>query len=145
MSTNFHLAPPPKVVDGLLAVPIDISSISAALTFDAAAQVATGDATITYERRAHGRQPDLRPAPDHHEAWLDGAPFPAAQLAHHAFGTGAFTDLRVMESVQAAGSVHTLRVQYPLALPDSQLGGATCRRSTGRRDPRCGSSSGCRT
>jgi hypothetical protein len=45
-------------------------------------------------------------------------------LAHHDFGVGTFTNLRVIESVQAAGSVHTLRVQYDLALPNSQLGGS---------------------
>ena len=124
MSTNFEIAPPPKVVDGLTAVPIDISSIGAALTFDAAAQVATGDATITYELGPTAGCPifDLRQTIT--SAWLDGAPIAPSLLAHHAFGTGAFTDLRVVESVQAAGSVHTLRVQYALALPDAQLGGA---------------------
>ena len=34
MFKNFHLAPPPKTVDGLLAVPIDIESIVAVFTFD---------------------------------------------------------------------------------------------------------------
>ncbi|HET7794286.1 MAG TPA: hypothetical protein VFL64_12965 [Rhizobacter sp.] len=124
MATNFHLAPPAKTVDGLLAVPIDISTIAAAFTFDAAAQTAEADATITYEVGPTAGNPifDLRQTPA--QAWLDGAVFPVAQLAHHSFGSGSFTDLRVIESVQAAGSVHALRVQYPLALPDSQLGGS---------------------
>jgi hypothetical protein len=122
--TNFHLAPPAVTVDGLLAVPIDISTISAAYTFDAAARTAMADATITYEVGPTAGNPifDLRQTPM--QAWLDGAPFPVAQIAHHAFGTGSHTNLRVIESIQAAGSVHTLRVQYPLALPDSQLGGS---------------------
>ena len=48
MATNFDLAPPPKTIDGLAAVPIDIQTIGAALVFDGATSAATGDATITY-------------------------------------------------------------------------------------------------
>jgi hypothetical protein len=49
---------------------------------------------------------------------------PVSQLAHHSFGTEPFTDLRVIQAVQGAGSVHTLRVQYKLAPPNAQLGGS---------------------
>ena len=124
MATNFHIAPPPKTVDGLLAVPIDISSIDATFTFDGAASTATGDATIAYTVGPTAGNPifDLRQTVT--AAWLDGAPFAPAELAHHVFGTGSFTDLRVIESVQAAGSLHTLRIQYGLTLPNSQLGGS---------------------
>ena len=34
MVTNFHMAPPPKTIDGLTAVPIDIQTIDAVLVFD---------------------------------------------------------------------------------------------------------------
>ena len=124
MPTNFHIAPPARTVDGLLAVPVDIQSIDASFTFDGATETASGDATITYVVGPTAGNPifDLRQSLT--GAWLDGVVFPVAQLAHHEFGTGAFTNLRVVESVQAAGSVHTLRVQYSLALPDAQLGGS---------------------
>jgi hypothetical protein len=124
MSTNFDLAPPAKTVDGLLAVPIDISSIQASFVFDGAAQTAMADATITYEVGPAAGNPifDLRQTIT--QAWLDGAVFPPAKLAHHAFGTGSFTDLRVVEAVQRAHSVHTLRVLYHLAVPNAQLGGS---------------------
>lgn len=47
--TNFECAPPPvKLVDGLLAVPIDIQHITASLTFDGVRQTRTGDATIEF-------------------------------------------------------------------------------------------------
>jgi hypothetical protein len=123
MATNFDLAPPPTTVDGLAAVPIDIQTVDAKLVFDAAG-ASTGDATMTYTVGPTTGNPifDLRQSIT--SAWLDGAPFPPAQLAHHTFGSGSFTDLRVLEAVQSAGSVHTLRVQYPLALPDAQLGGS---------------------
>jgi hypothetical protein len=124
ISENFHLAPPAKTVDGLLAVPIDIESIVAVFTFDGSTETASADATITYTVGPTAGNPifDLRQVIT--KAWLDSGLFPIAQLAHHNFGAGPFTDLRVIEAVQAVGSVHTLRVQYDLALPNSQLGGS---------------------
>ena len=123
MSTNFHLAPPAKTVDGLLSVPIDIESIAAVFTFDGAAPTAFADATITYTVGPTDGNPIFDLRQNITAAWVDGAVFPVAQLAHHDFGTEAFTNLRVVEAVQAAGSVHTLRVQYDLAMPDAQLSG----------------------
>ncbi len=124
MATNFHIAPPPKTVDGLLAVPIDIQTITGSFNFDAGAQTADADVTILYTVGPTAGNPifDLRQTIT--QAWLDGAIFPAAQLASHSFGPGSFDKLRIVESLQAAGSVHTLRVQYNLAVPQSQLGGA---------------------
>jgi hypothetical protein len=124
MATNFHLAPPPKTVDGLAAVPIDIQTVDAALVFDGAASAATGDATITYTVGPTAGNPIFDLRQEITSAWVDGAPLPVGQLTHHTFGSGSFTDLRVIEAVQSAGSVHTLRVQYPLATPNSQLGGS---------------------
>ncbi|MFZ1528163.1 MAG: hypothetical protein WAT19_05395 [Ferruginibacter sp.] len=124
MATNFHIAPPPKNVDGLLAVPIDIQTINGSFIFDAGAQTAVADVTILYTVGPAAGNPvfDLRQTIT--QAWLDGAIFPAAQLASHSFGPGSFDKLRIIESLQAAGSVHTLRVQYDLAVPQSQLGGS---------------------
>lgn len=124
MATNFHLAPPPKTIDGLTAVPIDIQNIDAVFVFDGTASAATGDATITYTVGPTDGNPIFDLRQEITSAWLDGTPFPAAQLAHHTFGSGSFADLRVIEAVQSASSVHTLRVQYPLTTPNSQLGGS---------------------
>ncbi len=124
MRTNFRLAPPPKTVDGLLAVAIDIESIEAIFTFDGAAEAASADATITYTVGPTAGNPIFDLRQDITQAWLDSVLLPIAQLAHHNFGSVPFTDLRLIEAVQAAGSVHTLRVQYNLGLPNSQLGGS---------------------
>lgn len=124
ISENFHLAPPAKTVDGLLAVPIDIELIVAVLTFDGSTETASADATITYAVGPTAGNPIFDLRQDITQAWLDSVLFPIAQLAHHNFGAGPFTDLRVVEAAQAVGSVHTLRVQYDLALPNSQLGGS---------------------
>ena len=60
--TNFHLAPPPKRVDGLWAVPVDIQNITVSLTFDAATNSGTGDATMEFKMGRYAGCPifDLR-------------------------------------------------------------------------------------
>ena len=123
MATNFHLAPPPKTVDGLAAVPIDIQTVEAVFTFDGNTETAAADATMSYTVGPIAGNPIFDLRQNITQAWLDGVPFSTAQLAYHTFGVGAFTDLRVIEALQAAGSVHTLRVQYDLAVPNSQLEG----------------------
>lgn len=121
--TNFHSAPSPKTVAGLLAVPIDIQSIDVKFVFDGAAQSGTADATIAFTVGPTAGNPvfDLRQTIT--GAWLDGAPLPVAQLALHDFGGGALTELRIVQSALGAGSVHTLRVQYQIGTPASQLAG----------------------
>ncbi|MGH6821070.1 MAG: hypothetical protein ACREDU_09445, partial [Methylocella sp.] len=79
MSTNFHLAPPSKTVDGLLSVPIDIESINAVFTFDGAAQTAIVDATIVYTVGPTAGNPIFDLRQNITEAWVDGAVFPVAQ------------------------------------------------------------------
>jgi hypothetical protein len=122
--TNFHLAPPPKSVDGLLAVPIDIQRITATLTFDGATQICQGDATLEFTVGPQSGCPifDLRQTIT--AAWLDGAALPVAKLAHHDFGGGADAQLRVIESLLAANSTHTLRVTYTLGAPQASAAGS---------------------
>ena len=110
-NTNFSLAPPPKTVDGLAAVPIDIQKITATLTFDGALSSGSGDATVEFTMGTQNGNPifDLRQTIT--DAWLDGAALPVTQLAHHDFGGGPNADLRIVESVLAAGTAHALRVK----------------------------------
>ena len=121
---NFVFAPPSKIVDGLRAVPIDITLINAVLNFDGSTQTASGDATISYTVGPTPGNPifDLRQTIS--QAWLDGAVFDINRLRHHDFGGGQFADLRVIESVQDAGSTHTLRVKYDVAIPVLEPGGS---------------------
>ena len=86
MSTNFHLAPPSKTVDGLLSVPIDIESINAVFNFDGAAQTAVADATITYTVGPTAGNPIFDIRQNITAAWVDGVVLPVAKLAHHNFG-----------------------------------------------------------
>lgn len=122
--TNLDLAPPPRLVDGLWAVPVDIQSLSANLTFDGATSSGVGDATVVFKVGPHGGNPifDLRQTLT--GVWLDGAAIPVSQAAHHDFGGGAHAELRVLERVLEAGSTHTLRVTYTLGPPQASSAGS---------------------
>jgi hypothetical protein len=117
MSTNFDLAPPPRTVDGLLATPIDLQHVKAGLVFDAAGSSGTGQATVEFVTGDRAGNPifDLRQQVT--AAALDGSPVPVSTLGHHDFGGGPHAELRVLESVLAAGSRHTLRVEYRFGPP----------------------------
>jgi FMN phosphatase YigB (HAD superfamily) len=122
--TQLDLAPPPKLVDGLWAVPIDISQINAQLRFDAATQAASGDATLMFKLGRNAGCPsfDLRQTPT--AAWLDGASVPVGDIAAHDFGGGTQASLRVLARVLEAGSAHTLRVTYGVGLPQASTAGS---------------------
>ncbi len=122
--TNLDLAPPPRLVDGLWAVPMDIQSIAAALVFDGATSSGTGDATVVFKVGPYGGNPifDLRQSIT--GVWLDGASVPTSKAAHHDFGGGAQAELRVLEQAVDAGSTHTLRVTYTLGPPQASSAGS---------------------
>ncbi|WP_044870366.1 HAD family hydrolase [Pseudomonas sp. LFM046] len=122
--SNLDLAPPPRLVDGLWAVPVDISQINAALSFDAATQQASGDATLEFRLGANAGCPifDLRQTPT--GAWLDGTPIPLGEVATHDFGGGAQANLRVLARVLEAGSSHSLRLTYGVGLPQASTAGS---------------------
>ena len=122
--TNLHLAPPAKMVAGLWAVPIDIQRITATLTFDGLTASGTGDATMEFTMGLQSGKPifDLRQTIT--AAWLDGVPLPVAKLAHHDFGGGTDAELRIIETVLVAGSMHTLRVTYTLGTPRASTAGS---------------------
>jgi hypothetical protein len=119
-ASDFHLAPAPTVVDGLLAVPIDVHHLQAVATLDGAASRAQADVTMTYAVGPTAGNPlfDLRQTIE--QAWLDGAPIAPGLLAAHDVGAGSFSTIRVIDTIQAAGSVHTLRMVYALGTPQSQ-------------------------
>jgi hypothetical protein len=122
--TRFDLAPLPTTVDGLLAVPIDLQQVTASLVFDGASATGTGDATLRFVTGPQDGNPifDLRQTIT--AAWLDGSPVAVAKLAHHDFGGGPHAELRVLESVLAAGSSHALRMTYALGPPQASTAGS---------------------
>ena len=120
--SNLDLAPPPKLVDGLWAVPMDIARIDASLLFDAASQQISGDATLEFRLGQHAGCPifDLRQTVT--GAWLDGAVVALADVASHDFGGGA--NLRVLNRVLDAGSSHSLRLTYSVGVPQASMAGS---------------------
>lgn len=123
-ATTLDLAPPPKQVDGLWAVPMDIRRIDASLVFDAASQQVSGDATLVFRLGRHAGCPifDLRQSVT--GVWLDGAVVPIAEVAHHDFGGGANANLRVLARSLEAGSEHSLRLTYTVGLPQASMAGS---------------------
>ncbi|MEO5685493.1 MAG: hypothetical protein ABIQ88_22795 [Chitinophagaceae bacterium] len=124
MPNNFHLAPDAKIVDGLLAVPMDIQQLQASVVFNAATSTASATSTITFITGQQNGCPvfDLRQTIG--SATLDGLPILPADLALHNFGGGANAGMRIINRVLPAGTTHTLQVVYTLALPQSPAGGS---------------------
>lgn len=124
VSGTLDLAPPPKRVDGLWAVPVDITAINAGLLFDAATQAATGDATMQFTLGRNAGCPifDLRQTVT--AAWLDGVSVPVADVAAHDFGGGTDATLRVLNRVLDADSSHTLRLTYDVGIPQASTLGS---------------------
>ena len=113
-------SPAPKRLPGgrrPWAVPIDIGSIAAKLTFDAASQRAGGEATIEFHHGVEDGYPifDLRQPIV--SAWLDGAPLKTNDIPFHRFGGKAEQSLRVVKKKLRAGSRHRLRLAYNLTAP----------------------------
>ena len=114
-----RFAPPPWRVAGTgrLAVPIDIQTIAAKLTFDAAAQSVEGDATVDFQHGVDNGDPifDLRQPV--REVWLDGAALRPGAVALRRFGAKREQALRVLAKKLKAGDRHRLRLKYALSAP----------------------------
>ncbi|MGB4075361.1 hypothetical protein [Pseudomonas sp.] len=123
-NSSLTLAPPPKRVDGLWAVPMDILRVDASLLFDAATQQISGDATLEFRLGRHAGCPifDLRQTVT--GVWLDGAVVALADVASHDFGGGANANLRVLNRVLDAGSSHSLRLTYSVGVPQASMAGS---------------------
>jgi hypothetical protein len=122
--TNFNLAPSTKTVDGLLAIPMDIQTITASLIFDGASHSAVGDATIEFVTGPQNGNPifDLRQTIT--AAWLDGTSIAVNKVRAHDFGGGSQAEMRILESVLTAGTTHTLRLTYSVGIPQSSMAGS---------------------
>lgn len=124
MVISWRDAPPPTAVDGLVAVPVDVSSLAAAVVLDGSTSTASVDATLSYTVGPHDGHPffDLRQSVD--QCWLDGVAIDPSEVAAHDVGAGAFGSVRVVAHHQLAGTAHTLRLTYALSTPQSELGGS---------------------
>jgi hypothetical protein len=123
-AVDFDIAPPTRV-GGRLLVPIHIVDLRAEVTIDLARVKTLVDATMTYAVGPTGGYPlfDLRQRVQH--CWIDGAAVCPALIAAQDVGEPhPHSSMRVIGRNHRAGSVHTIRVIYPLAIPQSDLGGA---------------------
>ncbi len=122
--TNLDLAPRPKTVDGLWAVPIDIQRINATLTFDGATLSSSGAAVVDFKLGRNAGNPifDLRQTIT--GITLDGDALPVNKALHHDFGGGANAELRILELSLGAGTSHRMEISYSLGLPQASGAGS---------------------
>ncbi|MCP4580678.1 MAG: M1 family metallopeptidase [candidate division Zixibacteria bacterium] len=115
----FKYAPKPLVVDGILAVPINILNVTASMTFNAANKTAQCTAVMQFVLGHTGGNPifDLRQTIL--SASLDGNTINPAKLAHHDFGGGLNTQLRIIEEFLNSNTTHSLTLIYDLGTPDA--------------------------
>ena len=121
----FHDAPPPTRIGDRTAVPVHIVSLEVDLQIDAATSTTRVDATMHYRVGPHDGHPvfDLRQSVD--QCWIDGVRFDPSVLGTWDAGhPDPFSTVRVIDRRQAAGSLHVVRVRYPLGEPIADRGGA---------------------
>ncbi|MGW4126041.1 hypothetical protein [Nocardia sp. NPDC004711] len=120
---RFRAAFAPTAIAELVAVPIHILGVEAAVRFDCARSVAVAEATMHYVVGPHSGNPafDLRQRVDH---WrLDGMPIAADLVRSYPLGGDSYSTMRVLGVAQAAGSVHSLGARYHLDAPAAEPGG----------------------
>lgn len=116
---SFHYAPKPKIVDGFNACPLHIDQVTASMVFDGSSEISQCIAEMEFTIGPYSGYPffDLRQTIS--SATLDGTPLSVAELAHHDFGGGANTQLRIIEQWLVSGSSHVLSLTYDLDTPDA--------------------------
>lgn len=119
-SEDLALGPEPVMVEGGLAVPIDVVDLSARFTLDVAGETTTVDAQLTFRVGDRAGRPvfDLRQEPDAGD--LDGVELGGAEqgwLATVDLGGGADAVMRALDREVEACSEHVLTLRYTLVRP----------------------------
>ena len=118
-------APPPFMVAGNPAVPIDAASLDLVVEADAAQERATGQGRLRFTLAQPGRPLlDLVPRPA--RLVLNGQPLPPERL-RLVLPPDESTPLRMLDEALAAGEVHELEITYPLQDDTAQFGGGGVR------------------
>ena len=109
---------PPLHLGRQVAVPVDIERLQASVRFDVASRLATAAARVELTVEGGGLPVfDLRQ--DVRSARWDGAALAPTALAPRDIGAGEGATVRVVEVPCAAGSRHTLELDYQLRAPES--------------------------
>lgn len=119
LESTLYFAPAVKIVDGLVAVPIDIQQVDAHVVFDTATRHAQVEASMHFIMGNTDGNPvfDLRQVIQ--QAFLNDVSISTDKLQHHNFGGGSDAELRVVDMPVAANSENTLRLIYELNQPQS--------------------------
>lgn len=126
MATNFHLAPPATINNGVLCVPIDISHIEANIVFDLSNHTAKADATLQYITGNSDGCPIFDLRQNITEIFEDNSlvATPLNKIFVADFGGGTNAEMKVLNKVLMANSVHSLRLKYNIGLPTASTAGS---------------------
>ena len=111
--------PPVETVDGLVAVPIDITTVDAKVVIDAATKTALAEATMLFRTGSQDGHPIFDLRQEVVTATLDGTPVDPLELALHDFGLGLDFGLRILERELPACTDHTLVLTYAIEQPNA--------------------------
>ena len=107
-------APPPVMVDGELAVPIDVLALAGEFTIDFAAQTTRAHAELRFRVGPVAGRPIFDLRQEGVTGSLDGAVMDASGLPQRDLGGGPGTEMRVLAGVLPACSEHVLVLDYPI-------------------------------
>jgi hypothetical protein len=105
-------APPPFVVSGSLAVPMNAAKLDLVIEADAAQRRAVGRARLKFALAEKGK-PLLDLVPHPTRVLLDGQPLPPERL-RLVLPPDESTPLRMLDEVLTPGEGHVLEIEYPL-------------------------------
>jgi hypothetical protein len=117
LSHNLNLAPHPKVVDGLLAVPVDIQQVDSHVIFDMSKRTAHVKSTVQFISGSRDGNPIFDLRQDILQAHLYKERFPIEMMQHHDFDGGHDAELRILDKVLPSGTENILTLIYDLNQP----------------------------
>ena len=116
-SSDKDHAPPPLEMDGVIGIPIDISSIQAEVVFDLETRTAMATADVRFEMTADGMPLfDLRQRIA--KLSCNGEELDPELVSSHKSGPDG-SRMRLLQKELVAGTQHLLHFEYPLLKPNS--------------------------
>lgn len=116
---DLDLAPPIRVIDSLIAVPIDITRLKAEVTFDMLSHKCKVNTSTEFLMGVENGNAIFDLRQEISDAFINDKHISNDKLRHHDFGTGNSSRLRILEENLDSNSNNNLSLQYELKTPQS--------------------------
>ena len=123
-------APPPREVDGIMGVPIDIQSLSGSLTFNLKERSKKATADMVFRTTGAGGFPIFDLRQEIKSAMLDMKPIDPASMAAHDFGPRSGS-MRILQHEVRPNTNCILHLEYELNRPDAPSARGALKRENG--------------